>query len=241
MGLTSHPSLHAPSPTIVSIRLLAAALGLVLAACSTGTTVEPATTSSSSTSTTTSVTTVPSTTAPTTARSPYADLVQPVGSAIYDPESLQAPGPAPIGLTIDGAQVTDAPVVPVGVLDNGEMEIPGRTEVGWYRFGPRPGDEGSSVLAAHIAFDNRPGVFRRLADLELGDLVTVAYEDGTSQDFEVIELAQYDKQELPFDRVFAKTGDPLLTLITCGGEFNRSISSYEDNIVAYAIPVSSSS
>lgn len=214
------------------------ALAVLVSACSSGTTVEPATTSTSSTTTTVpSTTTTQASVETTLPRSPYADLVAPVGSAIFDPDEQEDAGPAPIGLSIEGAQVSDAPVIPVGVLENGEMEIPGRLEVGWYRFGPSPGEEGSSVLAAHIAFDNRPGVFRRLADLELGDIVTVDYDDGTSQDFEVIELAQYDKQELPFDRVFSKTGDPVLTLITCGGEFNRSISSYEDNIVAYAIPL----
>lgn len=222
----------------MSTRITILAIAVLVSACSTGTSVQPATTSTSSTTTTIATTTtsiVPTET--TVPRSPYADLVQPVGSAIFDPTEQQDSGPVPVGVSIDGAQVVDAPVVPVGVLENGEMEIPGRTEVGWYRYGSTPGEEGSSVLAGHIAFDNRPGVFRRLADIELGDIVTVEYEDGTARDFEVIELAQYDKQELPFDRVFAKTGDPLLTLITCGGEFNRSISSYEDNIVAYAIPM----
>jgi LPXTG-site transpeptidase (sortase) family protein len=221
-----------------TIRALAVGAALLLSACSTGTTVESVTTSTSAAVVTTT-STAPTTTVTTVAAlSPYADLVRPVGSAIYDPDDIADPSPPPVGLTIDGIDVADAPVIPVGVLDNGEMEIPGRDEVGWYRFGPTPGSEGSSVLAAHIAFDNRPGVFRRLARLELGDLATVSYEDGTTRTFEIIELAQYDKDELPFDRVFAKKGEPVLTLITCGGEFNRSIASYEDNIVAYAIPVS---
>ena len=28
-----------------------------------------------------------------------------------------------------------------------------------------------------------------------------------------------------------------ITLITCGGDFNPSVGSYEDNVVAYAVPV----
>jgi LPXTG-site transpeptidase (sortase) family protein len=221
-----------------TFRALAIGAALLLSACSNGTTVQSATTSTTVPAVTTTSTVPPTTVTTVAERSPYADLVQPIGSAIFDPDAAVDPGPPPVGLTIDGIDVIDAPVIPVGVLDNGEMEIPGRNEVGWYRYGPTPGAEGSSVLAAHIAFDNRPGVFRRLARLELGDLATVTYEDGTTQTFEIIELDQYDKEELPFDRVFSKEGEPVLTLITCGGEFNRSLASYEDNIVAYAIPVS---
>jgi LPXTG-site transpeptidase (sortase) family protein len=221
-------------------------VAVVVAACS-PTSVEPATTSTSTASTstlsTTSVPTADPSTTPDTSTttdrpSPYAGLVEPIGSAIYDPDAAAEEGPNPVGLTIDTVDVVEAPVVPVGVLDNGEMEIPGRSEVGWYRYGPRPGDQGSAVLAAHIAFDNQPGVFRKLASIELGDLVAVSFDDGTVEAFQVIELAQYDKDDLPFDRVFSKDGEPILTLITCGGEFNRSLGSYNDNIVAYAIPVS---
>lgn len=221
-----------------TFRALAIGAALLLAACSDGTTVQPVTTSTTVPAVTTTSTVPPTTVTTVAERSPYADLVQPIGSAIFDPDAAVDPGPPPVGLTIDGIAVIDAPVIPVGVLDNGEMEIPGRNEVGWYRYGPTPGAEGSSVLAAHIAFDNRPGVFRRLARLELGDLATVSFADGTTQTFEIIELDQYAKEELPFDRVFSKDGEPVLTLITCGGEFNRSLASYDDNIVAYATPVS---
>jgi hypothetical protein len=220
-----------------TFRALAVGASLFLSACGSGTMVEPATTSTVPASVVTTTMAPPDPVTTRAERSPYADLVKPVGSALYDPDAIVDPGPAPVGLTIDGIDVLEAPVIPVGVLENGEMEIPGRSEVGWYRFGPTPGSEGSSVLAAHIAFDNRPGVFRKLAFLELGDVATVIYDDGSSQAFEIIELAQYDKAELPFDRVFSKEGDPVLTLVTCGGEFNRSIASYEDNIVAYAVPV----
>ena len=65
----------------------------------------------------------------------------------------------------------------------------------------------------------------------------VHFDDGSTQAYEVFERAQYDKDELPLDRVFSKEGDPVVTLITCGGDFNRSLNSYEDNVVAYGVPV----
>jgi LPXTG-site transpeptidase (sortase) family protein len=144
---------------------------------------------------------------------------------------------APVAISFEAIGVSDAPVLGVGVLDNGEMEIPGAREVGWYSYGPSPGEAGSAVLAAHIAFDGEGGVFRYLIDAKVGDEFTVAFDDGSEQRYEVIEQAQYNKNELPFDRVFSRSGDPIITLISCGGTFQRSLSSYEDNIVAYARPV----
>lgn len=139
-------------------------------------------------------------------------------------------------MTIDGVPIDDAPVVAVGVESNGELEIPGAREVGWYRFGLTPQESGSAVFAAHIALNGRNGVFRRLADVQPGAVVTVGYEDGSSSTHVVTEIAQYSKADLPLERVFAKTGDPILTLITCGGAFNRSLNTYDDNVVVYAVP-----
>ena len=212
-------------------------LALILASCSTAT-VGTTTTSVAAqepTSTTSTTTSVPSEAIP--ELSPLASLTQPLGSAAYDPADHIDGGPVPVALSIPVLGIEAAPIVDVGVADDGELEVPGADAVGWYRFGPRPGEEGSAVLAAHIAFNREPGVFRYLVDASVGDRFSVEFDDGSSQTYEIVEEAQYDKQELPFDRVFAKGGAPVVTLITCGGEFNRSLRSYEDNIVAYAVPV----
>ena len=225
-------------PAIIVLLLIA----LIGAACSsapadpvdevpaTTTTVAPPVT----TSTTAAIDDVTATTPP---RSPLADSVVPLGSARYDVEDHVDDRAVPTSISIEGIGVAEAPVIDVGVEENGDMEIPGADSVGWYRFNPSPGEPGSSVLAAHIAYNGNPGVFRYLADVQVGQRVVVAFDDGTESEFEIVELAQYDKQELPDERVFAKDGDPVLTLITCGGDFNRSLRSYEDNVVAYAVPV----
>ena len=143
--------------------------------------------------------------------------------------------PAPTGLAIDALDVADAPVVPVGVKDDGEMEVPGAAEVGWYGFGSRPGDDGAAVLAAHVAYDGVDGVFRHLDHLEEGDALTVSFADGSRRPFMVTAVEQYDKSDLPAD-VWARSGPPRLVLITCGGDFDSAADSYEDNVVAYAEP-----
>jgi hypothetical protein len=143
--------------------------------------------------------------------------------------------PPPTGLTIESLGVAGAPVVPVGVEPDGDMEIPGPQEVGWYRYGPRPGDGGSAVLAAHIAYDGVDGVFRHLDDVRPGAAVTVDLGDGAARDFVVTAVGRYPKEALP-DEVFARGGDAGLVLITCGGRFDSAARSYEDNVVAYARP-----
>lgn len=146
---------------------------------------------------------------------------------------------APVGVRLAGIDV-EADVVAVGVDDEGEMQVPEDvTTVGWYRFGPGPGSTaGSSVLSGHV--DDRVqgrGAFYRLADAALGDPVRVELADGAVVDFRVTAVERIDKSELPVDRLFARTGAPRLTLVTCGGAFDRSTRDYRQNVVVTAEPV----
>ena len=181
----------------------------------------------------------PATVAPatTTSLSALASAIVPAGSALYDPRA-HTPGAAPVSISLGGAGIRDAPIVAVGVNSSGAFDVPGVREVGWYRFGPRPGEAGSSVLAAHIAFNGVDGVFRRLASVPVGTIVTVGSADGSTRTFVVTTIERIDKDELPAE-LFATSGPARLVLITCGGAFNRERSSYEDNIVVTAVPVTS--
>jgi sortase (surface protein transpeptidase) len=142
----------------------------------------------------------------------------------------------PVRLRIPDLGV-DAPIAPVG-YQAGEMEVPPSADVvGWYRYGPAPGDEGSAVLAAHVDWGGRAGVFFDLRNLPAGAEFEVEFADGRISRFRSVRLTSYDKDELPVDSIFARSGDPVVTLITCGGAFNPSLRSYEDNVVVYAVPI----
>lgn len=168
----------------------------------------------------------------TVAPSHMAELLGERGSAIPEPF---VPPVRPVGLRIDEIFVAD-PVVSVG-LDDGELEVPGADEIGWYRYGAAPGHPGATVLAAHVTWNGEYGPFLNLGELEPGDRATVELEDGTERVYEVVERTMYDKDELPPDRIWRTTGDETLVLITCGGDFNPEISRYRQNIVVYAVPV----
>lgn len=173
--------------------------------------------------------------APAPVAPPLADLVVPLDPAGYDPGEHVGDESAPVTLRIDALGLEAAPVLPVGVDRSGELAVPGPGDVGWYRFGPAPGDAGSVVLAAHIAYDGEDGVFRHLEEIDPGDAVEVGMDDGTSVLYRVTALAQYPKQALP-PEVWDRQGPPRLALVTCGGAFDPARRSYRSNVVAWAEP-----
>ena len=147
--------------------------------------------------------------------------------------------PRPTRLRIDAIGV-DAPVVALGVAGNGEMDVP--TDAGtvaWYEHGPSPGQEGSAVLAAHVDYNGRRGVFFDLSDLRKGATLAVMFDGAPSRTFTVVEGGSIAKEALPVDQLFRRDGRPGLTLITCGGEFDAATRSYRHNVVVRAVPASS--
>lgn len=184
-------------------------------------------------STTTITTTTSSTTTSTIPVSPLAELLGDRGSAA--PPAVE-PRNRPVALAIDELELL-APVRPVGLEDDGQLEVPDETEVGWYQYGAAPGRAGSTVLAAHVSWNRTTGPFHDLGDLEPGASVLVVLDDETTRTYQVIERTIYDKDELPRDRIWRNSGDESLVLITCGGDYNPDIRRYRQNIVVYAVPV----
>jgi hypothetical protein len=140
---------------------------------------------------------------------------------------------APVSVRLPGAST--APVLPVGVRDDGTMMLPPATTVGWWAGGAQVDQPvGAMVLAGHVDDDRgRIGVFAGIATLRSGDLVTVG--TVTSQaTYRVKNVRAYGKQRLPA-ALFAADGPHRLVLITCGGEFTPG-SGYADNVVAVAEP-----
>jgi hypothetical protein len=146
-----------------------------------------------------------------------------------------APRSAPVRLTAAGLGV-DAPIDAVGVQADGQMAMPADVDrVGWYRFGPAPGDAGSAVVAGHV--DDReqgPGALSPLRGAEVGDEMQVTDDAGATTRWRVVSRELIQKQVLPLDLLFARDGPPRLTLITCGGPFLPEFGSYRDNVVVVA-------
>ncbi len=149
--------------------------------------------------------------------------------------------PPPARLIIESIGV-DASVTALGLVETtGLMEVPEDIrEVGWYKHGSAPGEVGSAVLAAHVdGYGQGRGAFFDLGELEPGDEIRVVDATGVVQQFVVGARATYDKDALPLEVVFSRSGNAVLTLITCGGGFNHTDRSYDSNVVVYAVPAES--
>jgi LPXTG-site transpeptidase (sortase) family protein len=148
---------------------------------------------------------------------------------------------APQRLSIPAIGIADAPIDSVGVDPDGSMEIPTDVRrVGWYDYGPAPGEGGgSAVLTAHVdSREQGAGVFYDLDGLTRGDEVEVGMSDGGRRTFVVDEVRQIPKVELPTGDLFRRDGRHQVALITCGGEFDASSRHYRDNLVVIATPTS---
>ncbi|MCY7324768.1 MAG: class F sortase [Microbacteriaceae bacterium] len=153
--------------------------------------------------------------------------------------SAQTAAPvAPVRLTIPELNI-DMRVDAMGLDGDGAMALPDNaSDAGWYKFGPGvANDAGATVMAAHV--DSRHdgiGPFSRLKDASPGSTISVAGSDGSTVDYLVTEVRSVGKIDAPMAEVFDRSGDPRLTLVTCGGEFDSSTGHYIDNIILTAIP-----
>ncbi len=142
--------------------------------------------------------------------------------------------PTPIRVRVPALDL-DLDLASVGVDEAGDFDVP-RSGIGWYQFGPSPGEEGSAVLAAHVDYAGQPGAFFRLDELVAGDAIEIDSDDGITRRFVVVEQVLYDKTTLPADELFREGGDQALRLITCGGTFDHDARSYLGNRVVTAVP-----
>lgn len=165
---------------------------------------------------------------------PRADRVGRASAALPDsageaprPVLLQAPT---IGLS--------AEVDPVGVSGDQQMRLPADPRrLGWYRYGPAPGDgRGSVVLSGHVdSATYGVGPLARLAELRPGDLVAVRLDSGAWRRFRVDSIQSFDRQTLP-ETVFTRDGPERLRLITCTGAYLPQRGGYQENLVVTAVP-----
>ncbi|WP_231502959.1 class F sortase [Blastococcus sp. URHD0036] len=140
----------------------------------------------------------------------------------------------PVRVRVPGIGV-DSPLERLGIDGSGALQTPADYDLaGWFTGGPAPGDVGPAVLAGHVDSTRGPAVFWRLRDLVPGDEVFVDRADGTTGRFTVTRVERHPKDAFPTDEVYGPTTGAELRLITCGGDFDRSVRSYRDNVVVFA-------
>lgn len=160
----------------------------------------------------------------------------PVVAPPLTPPPQPTPVPVPVfvpeSIDIPSIELADAPIVPVGTEPDGAMGTPGNArDVAWWA-GIRAG-EGNALFAAHRDWKKEKGSFYSLSDLAEGDEVIVRGQ-GEELKFRIIWVEQVDA-DIDATEMLGDQGEPVVTLITCGGPFDRSIRHYEDRIVARGV------
>jgi sortase (surface protein transpeptidase) len=182
---------------------------------------------------------------------PTADPTQPAadpadqGSAADLPSDDPSGGPAPDALprsaptTISIPRIgVNAEIMSLGTNPDGTVQVPPLDQAqraGWYEPGASPGEVGNAVIVGHVdSAKLGPAVFFELGSLKAGDTITVARADGTSATFTVNEVKSYPKTSFPTELVYGPSDKASLRVVTCGGDFDQTASSYLNNVIVFA-------
>jgi LPXTG-site transpeptidase (sortase) family protein len=124
----------------------------------------------------------------------------------------------------------------MGLTAEGKMAVPDNyTEVGWYRFGYRPGEKGSAVMGAHVDNGGKiNGVFKHLKNVSVGDKMYVGDGDGNVYVYKVTERKVYDYKTAVTNDVFLRKDAKRLNLITCYGTWLPKENTYNQRLVVFA-------
>lgn len=145
--------------------------------------------------------------------------------ATHSPEGeVIVRGPAPVRFVVPGLYI-DAPVITETLDENSIPRVPGRPDqVAWYDFSSSPGVGGNAVFTGHVDWQTRdrvpiPGVFYRLREMKIGDVIEVTLEDGRSLRYRVTGNVATPYDDPNVARVMAPTSRDVITVITCGGSW----------------------
>ncbi|RKT88575.1 Sortase family protein [Saccharopolyspora antimicrobica] len=130
----------------------------------------------------------------------------------------------------------ESSLIPLGLNPDGSAEVPPIDQpgqAGWFRLGPGAGEVGPFVVLGHVDSYREAGVFHRLRDLRPGDPVEVERADGSRVTYVVDRMQTVAKDRFPTEAVYGDVARPEIRLITCGGAFDESRRSYEDNLIVY--------
>ena len=140
----------------------------------------------------------------------------------------------PVRLKIPSINI-DAPVEYAGLTPDGAMDVPKeRANVAWFNLGPRPGENGSAVVAGHYGWKNgKSSAFDNLYKLRKGDKLYIEDDKGAIVSFVVRESRRYDPNADASDVFGSSDGKSHLNLITCEGVWDKVSKTYSKRLVVF--------
>lgn len=140
----------------------------------------------------------------------------------------------PIRLKIPKIKV-DSAFEYAGLTPQGAVDVPDNfANVAWFNLGPRPGEEGSSIITGHYGRKNgKASVFDNLYKLRKGDKIYVEDEQGVAISFIVRETRRYDQAAVAANVFSSGDGKAHLNLITCEGFWSKTLKGYPTRLVVF--------
>jgi len=141
----------------------------------------------------------------------------------------------PVRLKVPAANINTTFEPPLGLDEHGALAVPdGYEKVGWYKYGPTPGELGPAVIVGHVDSYEGPAVFFSLGQAKEGDKIYVEREDGSTAVFEITGYERIEQSEFPTTRVYGNINYAGLRLITCTGTYSHTAERYSHNLIVYA-------
>ncbi len=124
----------------------------------------------------------------------------------------------------------------MGLAEDGSVEVPeGYDTLGWYGYGPTPGELGPAVILGHVDSVDGPGVFFSLGQVQEGDTVEIERADGSILTFTITGFERVEQDIFPTDRVYGSIPYAGIRLITCSGVYDKGELRYSHNLIVYGM------
>ncbi len=218
----------------LSLLILVLLLAVPAGGCGSGPDTAPPTSAPTSAATPAPLDVTPQPVSPSPAPSQVAAGGQPPVTSKPTPDGRRAAVPLPRRIQIPKIKV-DAGFESIGLTPDKALDSPKDPDrVGWYKDGPRPGEKGNSVLAGHVDWGQKVRVFWGLKNLAPGDAVVITDAAGGKHEFVVTWARWYDWNAPPTSEIFGSTDRAEITMITCGGDFDRATRNYLKRLVVKA-------
>lgn len=106
--------------------------------------------------------------------------------------------------------------------------------VGWFVYGAKPGEIGTSVVVGHLNSLKGRAIFANLNKIKPGDEILIQRMDKSVVVYSVDSISKFSQQNFPTETIYGSKSYPAIRLITCSGVYNKKIGRYSENLVVFA-------
>lgn len=148
-------------------------------------------------------------------------------------------GQVPIAISIPDANV-DAEVEKNKIVDGQMLDPSGPWVVSWYQETAKAGDTvdyRNIVMSGHVDYWGvGPSVFQSVGNLSQGSQINVTGENGDVFTYEVtkVEIVPAQPTAEQLNQIVGRSKTPVLTIITCGGDFDQAKGEYLSRTIVHA-------